>query len=119
MRIVIFFLAIGFFFSANNANAQEKIDKKHTKVNFEVSGVCKMCKTRIEEAALFTKGVKMASWNKETQQIEVIYNHKKTSEMKVHEAIAAAGHRTEELKAKEEAYQKLPDCCKYREVEVH
>ena len=102
-----------------NTYAQEKVDKKHTETMFEVKGVCKMCKERIEEAAIYTKGVKFAEWNKETQKIKVLYRHDKVSEEKIHQNIAKSGHTTEKIKASEETYAQLPACCKYLEVEVH
>ena len=53
--------------------AQQASKKKNTEtVEFEVSGVCKMCKERIENAALI-KGVKFVEWSKESQKIKVIF----------------------------------------------
>jgi cation transport ATPase len=95
-------------------------DKKVKEVSFQVDGVCKMCKTRIEDAALYTKGVKFAEWNKETKTLKVAFRTDKTDEVTVHKSIAEAGHDTPEVKATEEAYAKLPGCCKYRDgVETH
>ena len=68
--VLIAFVAISF-----TSEAQSKTSK----VTFEVDGVCKMCKDRIEKAALLTKGVKFASWNIEKKELYCIFNNKKTS----------------------------------------
>lgn len=95
-------------------SANENAKKKVTTLEFTVSGVCQMCETRIEEAALI-KGVKLAQWDKKKQKIKVIYRPDKTDELSIHKAIAKAGHDTPKVKATDEAYQKLHDCCKYRD----
>ena len=82
---------------------------------FKVSGKCDMCKARIEKAATSVEGVTSADWNKKTEMIEVTYDDSKTDIHKIHLAIAEAGHDTEMHKASDEAYAKLPSCCKYRE----
>ena len=45
--------------------------------------------------------------------MEVAFDDSKTDVHKVHMAIANAGHDTEMHKAKDEAYNNLPACCKY------
>ena len=98
-------------------------DQKTNKVEettFTVKGVCSMCKTRIEEAALYTKGVKFSEWDKNKQMLKVAYHTSKVNKADIMKAIAKAGHDTAEVKATDEAYQKLPGCCQYRDgVEVH
>ncbi|MDD4190007.1 MAG: ATPase [Mangrovibacterium sp.] len=93
--------------------ADEK-KKKVTTIEFSVSGVCDMCEKRIENAALI-KGVKMAEWDKHEQKIKVVYRPDKTDEGTIHRAIAKVGHDTDKVKASAEAYNKLHECCKYRE----
>ncbi|WP_422360547.1 heavy-metal-associated domain-containing protein [Reichenbachiella sp.] len=95
------------------ANAQKK-DKSIATCEFTVQGVCKMCKERIEEAALI-KGVKMTEWDKTTGVFKAVYRKDKISEMEIHEAIAAVGHTTDQVTATDEAYGKLPDCCQYND----
>lgn len=89
------------------AVAGEKTEK------FEVKGNCGMCEKRIEKAALSVEGVSKADWNKETKQMEVVFNDDKTSSAKVQKAIAKAGHDTKMHKADDAVYSELPDCCKY------
>jgi len=83
-----------------------------------VEGVCDMCQKRIEEAA-FGKGVKFASWNKQTRQLAVAYRGDKTSLAEIEGRVAAKGHKTENISAKEEDYESLPDCCKYEHLHTH
>ncbi|MEM6349037.1 MAG: hypothetical protein AAF927_34440 [Bacteroidota bacterium] len=86
---------------------------------FEVAGVCSMCKARIENAATI-KGVKLAEWDKETGILKVIYKTKVTTEEAIQKAVAERGHDTEKVKAKDEVYNKLPGCCSYRDgLEKH
>ncbi len=100
----------------------DSLAQKPPKIKTEevsVSGVCDMCKKRIEKAALI-KGVKLASWEKKTQTLKVIYRPKKVSLDNILQAVADTGHDSAVMKAKSEAYDLLPGCCKYRDgVEVH
>ena len=95
-------------------NAQEK--KKETKtIDFKVSGACEQCKRRIENAADI-KGVKLSDWSEKTQILKVTYRSDKVSEEQIKQAILKSGHDVDNEKAPDEAYKKLPDCCKYREI---
>jgi periplasmic mercuric ion binding protein len=88
--------------------------------SFKVTGVCGMCKRRIETAAFGVNGVKSAQWSADKQALTVSYNAKKASPDAIQKRVAAAGHDTEKIKAEDKAYGNLPDCCKYRDgVEVH
>ena len=99
--------------------AESKDKKKVKTIEFTVSGVCNMCENRIENAAQI-KGVKLTDWNKETQKLKVIFNPEKAEEMAIHKAVAKAGHDTDKVKATDEAYDKLHECCKYRDgLEIH
>ena len=98
-----------------SVSAQEK----NKKVSFEVDGVCGMCKTRIEKAAVQTKGVKYANWDVNSHQLSLIMDERKCSEMQVKEAIAAVGHDTDEVLADDEVYENLMPCCLYRGKTIH
>jgi periplasmic mercuric ion binding protein len=82
------------------------------KTTFKVWGNCGMCKENIETAAKL-KGVSSASWDEETKQLTVKYKTTVTSEMKIHQSIAAVGYDTEKVKGNDAAYNKLHACCKY------
>ncbi len=81
---------------------------------FFVDGACGMCKDRIETAALTVQGVKEASWNQEAKMLEISHNAG-LDIMVVHKAVAKVGHNTKKIKADDEVYNALPDCCHYRD----
>jgi len=88
--------------------------QKKVEIEFQVSGVCGMCETRIEKA-LDVPGVIMAEWDVETKKAKVAYKTKVISEEQIHQLIANVGHDTEKIKATDEAYANVHGCCKYRE----
>jgi copper chaperone CopZ len=101
------------FSVAVNAQKNDPITLK-----FEVSGICEMCKERIEKA-LDTKGIRFANWDVETGELEVVYKPNKISEEEIHQRIADVGHDTEKVTASDEAYDSVHHCCKYREDTKH
>ncbi len=110
--IFIAVLTIGF---SSSAFAQQKANKKEIVTSeCPVSGLCVMCKERIENAALI-RGVKLAEWDKESGILKVIYRSDKVSLDSIQAGVARAGHDTPLFKAPDEAYEKLPDCCAYRD----
>jgi hypothetical protein len=117
MKTSIFSIILGLFLLGCASGKQQ--NNTSEQASFQVEGVCKMCKKRIENAALIS-GVKMAQWDLESGMLTVYYNSGKTSLMEIQKAVAQKGHDTEQVKASEEAYQKLPGCCAYRDgVEKH
>jgi copper chaperone CopZ len=80
---------------------------------FKVYGNCGMCEKRIEKAAESVEGVSEADWDKETKMVEVTFDKEKVEVMDVHKAIAAMGHDTEKVEAKDKDYDALPGCCRY------
>lgn len=107
-------LVLGILLMTMSVSAQ----KKNAKVNFEVDGVCGMCKERIEKAALTTKGVKYANWDVKTHQLSLIIDERKTTVKTIKKQIAAVGHDTEEIECSIDAYNNLDACCKYKDEEV-
>ncbi len=100
---------------AQSASTTDHTDKgKIITSEIMVSGVCGMCKKRIEKAALI-KGVKFVEWNRTTKKLKVMYTRGKTDEETIAKAVAAAGHDNALAKATDETYKKLPDCCLYRD----
>lgn len=112
--IYIWLLAILPFFLSTSITAQQNDNT----LSIHVDGVCGMCKKRIEDAALQTKGIKTAEWDLGTKKLEVHFNTKTFNEDKFHQNLAAVGHDTEKVKASDEVYDKLHFCCKYRSEEV-
>lgn len=91
---------------------------KNAKATIEVDGVCLMCKTRIEKASIKTKGVKSAVWNVKTHELKLIFDERKTNLDAIKQNIVAVGHDTKEIKAKDEIYNAIDPCCKYRDEKV-
>ena len=111
-RIVL--LALACLFSLTMV-AQEKKSKRK-KVEFKVAGNCEMCEKRVEKAAFSVKGVKSAEWHADHGDIHLIIDETKCSVQDVAKAIAAVGHDTEIVKAKDEVYNKLHSCCNYERI---
>ena len=110
--ILILFVSFPFVLSC------QEINNKNTKVQFEVTGNCIMCKKRIEKAALLSKGVKYASWDIPSNQLNLIYNPKKNSLDSIQKSISDVGHDTPLFQASDKAYNELPICCLYeRKIE--
>jgi Cu(I)/Ag(I) efflux system membrane fusion protein len=80
---------------------------------FRVSGLCGMCKTRIEEAALSLKGVKTANWDEETTMLYVSFDSSIVKLRDIHKILAKVSHDTDLEKASQTVYDNLPACCKY------
>ncbi len=100
----------------NKASAKEELVGEKTEYEFKVSGNCGMCKARIEKAAKSIHGVSDADWNKKSKILKLTIVGD-LSAMEVKRAISAAGHDTDETKANDGIYEKLPGCCHYERVE--
>ncbi len=91
---------------------------KNAPASIEVDGVCGMCKVRIEKAAIRAKGVKTATWDVETHELKLIYNEARTNLTDIQQNIANSGHDTQDIKAEDDIYNAIDDCCKYRDPKV-
>lgn len=80
---------------------------------FSVYGICNMCKSRIERTTQKVIGVASAKWDKKTRILKVSYDTQQTNVTEIKQALAVAGHDTEDVKADVAAYDKLPACCLY------
>ena len=89
------------------------------KETFKVYGVCGLCENRIETAAKTVEGVITAHWDQHTWLMELTFDASKTDVLKVEQAIADAGHDTEQVRATDEAYNNLPACCQYERPEAN
>lgn len=83
---------------------------------FEVAGNCGMCKKRIEDAGK-KAGAETIKWDPKTKKANVKFDEKKTSLRKIQQAIADAGHDAGEIRAKDEVYKKLHECCLYERMD--
>lgn len=102
----IFSIAIVMLAMTSSAFAQQKTE------TLKVSGNCGMCKKTIEKSAK-EAGATYARWDKESKMLTVKYSSNATNTKKIEEKIAAAGYDTPDIKATDEAYNKLDGCCQY------
>ncbi|MDO4727786.1 MAG: metal transporter [Bacteroidota bacterium] len=96
--------------------AQDSKPNKNAKYEITVNGNCDMCKKRIEKAAYSVKGVKLAQWYQDHQDVHLIIDERKTNIDMVCKAIAEAGHDTDRVKADDEVYERLHHCCLYERL---
>lgn len=84
-------------------------------MSVKVSGNCGMCKKRIESTLKDASGVESATWDKKTKVLTVTYQPDSTTPEQIKEKVVASGHDLEDVKAKDEVYEELPECCQYRQ----
>lgn len=106
---IIAVLSSAFTFAQTHDHSQMMSTKTET---FKVWGNCDMCKARIEKAAKI-EGVSKAEWNTDSKVLTLVYNPSVVKSDDILSKVAAVGHDTEKFKSSEEAYKKLPGCCKY------
>ena len=108
MKKTIAAILILVFIGSTNLFAQ-----KHTQsISIQTSAQCEMCKTTIEKALAYEKGVVSSELNMETKEVSVKYKSKKTSPEKIRKALTEIGYDADDLTANKKAYSKLPNCCK-------
>jgi len=111
---LLFCISIAAFGQTPSKTPKTKKNKKTiVETTFQVSGVCGMCEERIENA-LSVKGVKLASYNLDTEMCRVIYRSDKIDEATLHRLLNEVGHDTALSKATDEQYATVHRCCKYR-----
>ena len=110
MKKIIFLIFISSTVFSQKKNIVEE--------SFEVNGVCKMCKARIEKTAYKQKGVKNAEWDINNHLLTILYDKAKLDIYQIHKSIAAVGHNTSEEHAPDEVYDNLPMCCLYNREEI-
>ena len=105
MKIKFAVLIIVCFVALKNF-AQQKTE------TVKVWGVCESCEKTIEKTAK-SAGATSADWSDSTYQLTISYDAAQASVLSIEKAIAAKGYDTQDIKATDEAYNDLPDCCKY------
>ena len=121
MKTTILILTLAtFMFAGVNFNSVEANDNHSAFLSAEkktetvkVYGNCGMCKTRIEKAAKSVDGVSKAKWDQKAKEITVTYDPAVTNLEDIEKEIAAVGHDTADVRAKDETYNELHSCCKY------
>lgn len=81
-------------------------------VQLKTSAVCDMCKTRLEKAMAYEKGVQAAVLDVPTKMLTVTYRPDKTSPEVLRTAVQRTGYDADDKTAEARAYDRLPECCK-------
>jgi len=111
-------IALAFVFSVSafaQGSAQTEPATNKVTTTFKVFGNCGSCKKKIESPFKKMSGVESPSWDKKTKIFTVTYDKTVTTEQKIKEEIAKVGYDSEDVKSTDEAYNKLPKCCRYRD----
>lgn len=108
--LVLFFLVLG----TGSLFAQKQ---KPVTTSFWVAGACDMCKKTIE-SAVDVKGVLTATYDLANHRLTLTYKPDKISLEKIHTLIHEAGYDTENGNCTEEQYNRVHQCCKYRDPEL-
>ena len=112
MKTLNIYAALLLSIFAINLSIAQKSTVLNTKEQIKVWGNCETCKKRIESAA-FSAGATTASWSDQTHMLVLSFDGAKTSSEKIQKAIAASGYDTQYFTADDDAYSKLPSCCRY------
>lgn len=96
----------------DHSNMNMIMDSTKTE-SFKVFGKCDMCKVRIEKTVT-GEGATGASWDLKTQILTVTFDPSKTNKDALSRKLASVGHDTEDYKAPDDVYAKLPGCCHYK-----
>jgi mercuric ion binding protein len=76
---------------------------------------CESCKKRIEEYLKREDGIQKTNVDFKKHVTKVTFVAERTNVENIKAAIANAGYDADDVKADEEAYKKLPKCCKKTE----
>jgi len=109
---VSFTMMLLFISFASFAQKEPVEVKDGYKIEIQTSGICEMCKYTLEKDLTFEKGVKSADFNLDNKVLTLIYNQNKTDPQKLRERITKIGYHADTLWRDDEAYKKLPICCK-------
>ncbi len=109
MKKTILVLAV-FFLTVLTLNAQQP--RKTEEIKIKTSAQCGQCKTRIETAMAYEKGVVKSKLDVDSKVLTVTYKVGKTSPDAIRKAVAAVGYDADDVMADAKAYKNLPPCCK-------
>jgi mercuric ion binding protein len=108
MKKLIPALLVTVLFIASTALAQ----KNTAEIKIKTSAQCEMCKTRIETAMAYEKGVVSSDLNLVDKVLTVTYKPGKTTPEKIRKALNAVGYDADDTLADPKAYAALSPCCK-------
>jgi copper chaperone CopZ len=115
MKKIISAIVVFAFLATSTVFAQKKTEE----IKIKTSAQCEMCKTRIETALAFEKGVVSSVLDVKTKELTVIYKANKTTPEKIRKAVNAVGYDADDTQADPKAYAALSPCCKKPEDPEH
>lgn len=89
-----------------------QVSPKTATITIHTSANCAQCKATIEQGLLKVKGIKAATVNLATHDVEVTYSTKKTDPGAIRKAISEIGYDADHVQADQEAHDSLPQCCR-------
>lgn len=105
--------AMGGSSSGMNMNQDTHANMMQIKTEtLKVSGKCQMCKARIEKIAS-ENGAASADWDLKAQLLTIVFDPSVSSVEYISNRLVKAGHDSGGIRAKDKAYNTLPECCKY------
>ena len=108
MKNLLLFLFLGLL---TTGFGQETKAPKYKTIEIKTSAICGECKERIENALNYTKGVKFAELNLETNIITVKYKTAQTDDAAVKKVVSELGYHADDVERNAEAFKNLPGCC--------
>lgn len=108
-KAMMFAFALIGFVSVSFAQAKKGVQTVTIKTP---SVQCDMCKDRIERVMSREPGVQKTVVDYKKKTTKVTFISERTNIENVKTAIANAGYDADDVTANEEAYKKLPSCCK-------
>lgn len=108
-NLFLILVASALIFACGNEGPAEG----ETSETFTVYGNCGMCEKTIEGALADVEGVTSADWNKEDDQLSVIFENDVITLDAIKQKVADVGYDSDSHRAKDEVYNNLPGCCQY------
>jgi mercuric ion binding protein len=114
-RFFVIAIALSITTITNAQKYNSKLDGPFTaSKTFIVSGISNMYERRIENSIKQLPGVWSSHWDIDSHSLQVTYDRLKLNPEKIQRRLAAAGYDTENFKAGDDVYSKLPECCHYQ-----
>lgn len=101
------------FSSSPSLSVSFIVHHKNVMVRIEM-GDCKECIKGLEKFLIKINGIESVEFVRKSKTLKIVYDPAYMSEIDIHQNIAKRGYDTELVKATDQAYNDLMDCCKYR-----
>jgi len=86
--------------------------KKVEEVIIHTSAECGSCKERLEGKLNYTRGIKFAELDVPSKDFTVKFQSEKISLMEIKKIVSELGYDADDVKANQDSYSALPECCK-------